>query len=175
MYLCVKVKAITREIKELDTAKTNLTYSIKTLEKLSMLVRSIEDLSWVDIYAILSVLSADTQDFVSTYHLSCPNLIIYSFRSEMSECMSLYVFKELHACVSFLDMEKHVLAPKWLLCLLVWCDYYLEQLRIKLMITFPIMDTLLKDFSFIIIFGRNGWKWFNTDCPYHSIIMKLTT
>eukprot|EP00800_Vazella_pourtalesii_P019401 TRINITY_DN6566_c0_g1_i1.p1 TRINITY_DN6566_c0_g1~~TRINITY_DN6566_c0_g1_i1.p1 ORF type:complete len:652 (-),score=146.06 TRINITY_DN6566_c0_g1_i1:61-2016(-) len=39
------VKAITREIKELDTAKTNLTYSIKTLEKLSMLVRSIEDLS----------------------------------------------------------------------------------------------------------------------------------
>ena len=45
MYLCVKVKAITREIKELDTAKTNLTYSIKTLEKLSMLVRSIEDLS----------------------------------------------------------------------------------------------------------------------------------
>ena len=45
LYLCKKVKAITREIKELDTAKTNLTYSIKTLEKLSMLVRSIEDLS----------------------------------------------------------------------------------------------------------------------------------
>ncbi|KAI6647970.1 Vacuolar protein sorting-associated protein 53-like [Oopsacas minuta] len=39
------VKAITKEIKELDTAKTNLTFSITTLENLSMLVRSIEDLS----------------------------------------------------------------------------------------------------------------------------------
>ena len=45
-FLCIiQVKAITRDIKELDTAKTNLTFSITTLENLSMLVRSIEDLS----------------------------------------------------------------------------------------------------------------------------------
>lgn len=39
------VKAITRDIKQLDIAKTNLTFSITTLENLSMLVCSIEDLS----------------------------------------------------------------------------------------------------------------------------------
>ena len=44
IFACIQVKKITGDIKQLDIAKKNLTESIRTLEKLRLLVTNLEDI-----------------------------------------------------------------------------------------------------------------------------------